>query len=98
MYDYYNKLENMKHYRQPNPPSYIMQNVINDLPLFLSYGGNDFLSDVKDVEILLDEFKNRSHDNLTVQFIPQYAHLDFIVGDNANELVYDPIMNFFKLH
>ncbi|KAI8008903.1 Triacylglycerol lipase 2 [Camellia lanceoleosa] len=41
MYDYDDEGENMKHYGQPSPPVYDMASIPNDLPLFLSYGGQD---------------------------------------------------------
>ena len=98
MYDYGNAVTNMQHYRQPIPPIYDMTSIPKDLPLFLSYGAKDFLSDVEDVKILLDKFKDHDEDKLVVQFIEDYAHLDFIRGLNANQVVYNPLIAFFKLH
>jgi len=46
MFDYQNQDENIKHYGQPTPPAYMIR-IPNELPLFLSYGGADALSDVK---------------------------------------------------
>ncbi|KAG9147358.1 hypothetical protein Leryth_021428 [Lithospermum erythrorhizon] len=47
-YDYGNEDDNNKHYGQPNPPAYDMSSISKDFPLFLSYGGQDYLSDVDD--------------------------------------------------
>ncbi|RVW13315.1 Triacylglycerol lipase 2 [Vitis vinifera] len=82
---------------QPTPPAYNMTNIPNDLPLFLSYGGKDMLSDVNDVQVLLDSLKDHDGDKLVVQFREDYAHADFVMAVNAKQAVYDPLMAFFKL-
>ncbi|KAJ6723761.1 LIPASE [Salix koriyanagi] len=96
MYDYGN--ENMDHYGQPTPPVYNMASIPNGLPLFLSYGGKDYLSDVKDVQALLENLKDHDGDKLVVQYIDEYAHADFVLGVNANRIVFDPLMAFFKIN
>ncbi|CAK9134761.1 unnamed protein product [Ilex paraguariensis] len=98
MFDYGSKEENMNHYGQPTPPNYNMASIPNDLPLFLSYGGKDALSDVNDVQTLLDTLKDHDADKLVVQYREDYAHADFVFGVNANQVVYNPLMAFFKLH
>uniref|UniRef100_M1DB78 Triacylglycerol lipase 2 n=1 Tax=Solanum tuberosum TaxID=4113 RepID=M1DB78_SOLTU len=97
-FDYGNDEENNKHYGQPNPPQYIMSNIPNNIPLFLGYGGADYLSDVNDVKILLDKLQNHNPDKLVLQYREDYAHGDFVFGTNAKEIVYNPIMAFFKLN
>ncbi|KAG6717587.1 hypothetical protein I3842_04G108200 [Carya illinoinensis] len=97
MYDYKKEDENRKHYGQPTPPVYDITRIPNDFPLFLSYGGADALSDVKDVKILLDSLKDHEGDKLVVQYRDDYAHADFVVGENAKQVVYDPLMAFFRL-
>ncbi|XP_034210141.1 triacylglycerol lipase 2-like isoform X2 [Prunus dulcis] len=97
MFDYNNKNENMQHYGQPNPPVYSMTSIPNDLPLFLSYGGADALSDVKDVKLLLASLKDHDGDKLVVQYRDDYAHADFVMGQTAKQDVYDPLMAFLKL-
>nr|GMD85326.1 triacylglycerol lipase 2-like [Ipomoea batatas] len=96
MYDYGSENENNKHYGQSSPPAYAMANIPDDFPLFLSYGGQDYLSDVNDVKILLDQLHNHNGDKLLVKFIEDYAHADFVFGVNAKQLVYDDVMNFFQ--
>ncbi|KAI9090130.1 hypothetical protein K1719_028826 [Acacia pycnantha] len=94
MFDYGDQAQNMQHYGQASPPVYDMASIPNDLPLFLSNGGNDTLSDVNDVDVLLDNLKDHDKDKLTVLFIEEYAHVDFVMGVNANQVVYQPMMNF----
>ncbi|KAI3412709.1 Lipase [Psidium guajava] len=97
MYDYGNKGQNMKHYGQATPPLYNMSSIPNDLPLFLSYGGADALSDVQDVKLLLDSLKDHDEDRLVIQYREDYAHADFVMGENAKEVLYDPLMAFLRL-
>lgn len=62
----------------------------------MSYGGRDALSDVIDVNNLLEHFKYHDEDKLSLQFIDNYAHADFIMAVNANDLVYKNVTSFFK--
>ncbi|KAG1364005.1 putative triacylglycerol lipase 2 [Cocos nucifera] len=96
-YDYNNDEENMEHYGQTTPPAYNMSSIPNSLPLFLSYGGLDELSDVTDVKHLLDSLKSHDGDQLTTQYVKNYAHADFVMAVNAKQVVYNPLMDFFKL-
>ncbi|KAA8524763.1 hypothetical protein F0562_011186 [Nyssa sinensis] len=97
MYDYGSEDENNKHYKRSTPPVYDMSSIPNDLPLFLSYGGQDMLSDVNDVQTLLDSLVDHDADKLVVQYRDDYAHADFVMAVNAKQVVYDPLMAFFKL-
>lgn len=87
---------NVMHYGEASPPIYNLSNIPHDLPLFISYGGQDALSDVRDVMLLLDSFKFHNVDKLSVQFIKNYAHADFIMGVNAKDMVYNQVVAFFK--
>ncbi|KAH9792024.1 triacylglycerol lipase 2 [Citrus sinensis] len=87
---------NLMHYGEFRPPIYNISNIPHDLPLFVSYGGNDALADVRDVENLLDSFKFHDGDKLGVQFIKSYGHADFIMGINAKDIVYNQVVAFFK--
>ena len=87
---------NIEHYGEVFPPIYNLSNIPHDLPLFLSYGGRDALSDVRDVGNLLDALKFHDVDRLSVQFIEEYAHADYIMGVNAKDIVYNAIVSFFK--
>ncbi|CAL5403401.1 unnamed protein product [Camellia sinensis] len=98
MYDYGNEDDNNKHYGQRTPPAYDMASIPKDLPLFMGYGGQDLLADVKDVQTLLDTLEDHDADKLVTVFREEYAHADFVFGVNANQVVYDPLMAFFKLH
>ncbi|KAF8758040.1 hypothetical protein HU200_010801 [Digitaria exilis] len=96
-YDYGNAADNTKHYGQATPPPYDVSAIPDDFPLFLSYGGKDSLSDPQDVAHLIRSLQSHDSDKLTVQYLDDYAHADFVMAGNANERVYAPLMAFFKL-
>ncbi|XP_057741077.1 triacylglycerol lipase 2-like [Arachis stenosperma] len=87
---------NLKNYGSLFPPRYDLTNIPVDLPIFMSYGGTDALSDVVDVQKLLDTMSNHDADKLSVQYINNYAHADFVMGYNAKEIVYDHVIAFFN--
>ncbi|WOL16147.1 triacylglycerol lipase 2 [Canna indica] len=95
-YNYDSKEGNMRHYGQTTPPVYNMSNIPKEFPLFLSYGGQDALSNVKDVLQLLDDLKLHGGDKLTVQYVQDYGHADFVMATNAKEFVYDAVISFFN--
>jgi lysosomal acid lipase/cholesteryl ester hydrolase len=87
---------NLMHYGETSPPIYNLSNIPKNLPLFISYGGRDALSDVRDVGMLLDSLKYHDVDKISVQFIKDYAHADFIMGVDAKDVVYNSVVSFFK--
>lgn len=98
MYDYGSEDENKEHYGQSDPPSYIMKNIPKELPLFLGYGGQDMLADVNDVKALLNDLKDHDNGELVEVYSEEYAHADFVLGVNASQVVYDPMISFFDIH
>ncbi|CAL9127974.1 unnamed protein product, partial [Musa textilis] len=97
-YDHGSSIANMAAYGQSSPPEYHMSNIPHHLPLLLSYGGVDMLSDVKDVQLLLNDLGNHDADKLVAQLVKEYAHLDFVMGVNTKQVVYDGIITFFNKH
>ncbi|WVZ79311.1 hypothetical protein U9M48_026905, partial [Paspalum notatum var. saurae] len=97
-YDYGNEKENMKHYGQPQPPVYNLSSIPRHMPMFLTHGGQDFLGDVPDTRHLLRTLvRQHDSDDIEVMYMPDYAHGDFIMGFNAPQLIYEPMVEFFKL-
>ncbi|CAL9774666.1 unnamed protein product [Musa acuminata subsp. burmannicoides] len=98
-YDHGSSTANMAAYGQSSPPEYHMSNIPHHLPLLLCYGGGDMLSDVKDVQLLLNDLSNHdAADKLVAQLVKEYAHLDFVMGVNATQVVYDGLIAFFDKH
>uniref|UniRef100_A0ACD5UH47 Uncharacterized protein n=1 Tax=Avena sativa TaxID=4498 RepID=A0ACD5UH47_AVESA len=98
-YDYGSVMENMKHYNQPRPPLYNLSSIPTHVPMFLTHGGQDFLGDVPDTRHLLRTLvRNHDSDNMEVLYVPDYAHADFVIGFNAPQLVYKPMVEFFQRH
>lgn len=85
-------------YGQFSPPTYNLANIPNDFPLMLSSGGKDYLSDTNDMKTLMNELKDHQKDRLVVQFTEKYAHVDFLMGENDNNMIFQHIIEFFKLH
>ncbi|XP_047306181.1 triacylglycerol lipase 2-like [Impatiens glandulifera] len=98
MFRYKSDKVNLKHYGQINPPVYNMSRIRNDIPLYISYGGKDALSDVNGVKTLLASLKNHHPNKLVTQYLNNYAHADFVFGVNANKFVYYPLMAFIELN
>ncbi|KAK7393830.1 hypothetical protein VNO78_22394 [Psophocarpus tetragonolobus] len=97
-YDYGEQGKNMQHYGQAVPPVYDMTAIPNEFPLFLSYGGQDMLSDVNDVQVLLNDLQDHDSNKLVVLFKEEYAHLDFVRAINAKQMIYDPMIAFFNVN
>ena len=98
-YDYGNTKANMKHYNQTRPPLYNLSTIPTHVPMLLMHGGQDFLGDVPDTRHLLKTLvRNHDSDNIEVLYVPDYAHADFVIGFNAPNLVYGPMVDFFQRH
>ncbi|KAK2442547.1 triacylglycerol lipase [Trifolium repens] len=97
-YDYVNPLLNILHYGQLVPPTYDITKIPSEFPIFFGYGGKDFLSDVEDVKILLNDLNVHNATNRVALFKEDYAHVDYIAGFNATQVVYDPMITFFNAH
>ncbi|CAH1424547.1 unnamed protein product [Lactuca virosa] len=98
MYDYKDGGQNRRRYGKSTPPVYNIANIPKNLPLFLGHGGADSLSDVEDVKHLLKILKDHDKNKIVVQFRKDYAHADPVMGTNARQVVYEPLMAFFKVH
>jgi lysosomal acid lipase/cholesteryl ester hydrolase len=98
-YDYENEKENLKRYNQTWPPPYDLSSIPRHVPLFLTHGGQDFLGDVTDTRHLLRTLiREHDSDDIEVLYMPDYAHGDFVMGYNAPQLIYKPMVEFFKRH
>jgi len=86
MYDYGSASENILHYNQSTPPVYdITKMPPMNMALFI--GGEDYLADPTDVDMLLSLLPYTPYQH----YEPQYAHLDPLLGETAYEQIY-PLM------
>ncbi|CAK8566515.1 unnamed protein product [Lathyrus sativus] len=95
-YDYVYEAQNMLHYGQGVPPTYDMTKIPKEFPLFISFGGKDYLSDVQDVKVLLNDLSNHDADKLVVLYKDEYAHLDFVGAFDVKQVIYDPMIAFYN--
>ncbi|KAK1606567.1 hypothetical protein QYE76_030240 [Lolium multiflorum] len=95
-YDYVWPNVNEEKYGLPDPPAYNMSNIPSPFPLFLSYGGQDELADPADVGLLIGDLIGHDRDKLTVQYLEQFAHADFVIGTCAKDYVYNGVISFFN--
>lgn len=90
-YDY-GFLKNFQVYNSLFPPSYDVSS-IPSIPLLLIHGGNDGLADVEDVSFLLQKLTFAPQAIL----LPDYGHMDFMIGNTANVDCYSKVLNFLAV-
>jgi pimeloyl-ACP methyl ester carboxylesterase len=90
-YDFGSKKENQQHYHQDQPFEYDLSEM--EVPVGLYSGGKDWLSDPKDVQILIGQLKNVA-DHV---YLDDFNDFDFIWGLRASSEVYYPIRNDIRL-
>ncbi|XP_012214450.1 lipase 3-like [Linepithema humile] len=80
---------NMKKYGRPNPPNYDLSKI--QVPVSLHYSTNDWLANIKDVNVLYKELRNP----LGKFRVPheKFNHLDFMWAINVKELLYEKILS-----
>ncbi|EDW00622.1 GH20912 [Drosophila grimshawi] len=86
-FDYRSARLNSKHYGQPTPPAYQLQNVRLNLMLF--HGNRDALSTRKDVLRLVRELKNS---RIKLYQVQGYNHIDFLYATTAPHIIYERII------
>merc|ERR550519_2725915 len=88
-YDY-GFLLNVVRYGSFSPPDYKLENV--KIPTVIFWGDNDILADPEDVHKMISRVPNIVRNFHS----PVYDHIDYIWGLNANERVYDHILDILR--
>ena len=84
--------QNIQHYGKTTPPCADISRI--QVPTAFFHGGNDYLADTQDVDLLLSQFPQ--HLKRFTKFIPSYNHGDFLFAYNARETVYQDILSLLE--
>ncbi|CAJ0574859.1 unnamed protein product, partial [Mesorhabditis spiculigera] len=91
MFDYDDEKENQKHYGQPTPPKYAVEDMT--LPTRLYWGFNDTLADPLDIQSYLIP---RLQSMRSQKGYDGFAHIDFEWGLKAHDQVFGPIIEYIN--
>ncbi|XP_040480123.1 lipase member K isoform X2 [Ursus maritimus] len=85
-FDWGNPDQNMMHFHQRTPPIYDVTKMA--VPTAVWSGGQDRVADLKDIENLLPKITKLIY----YKFIPHYNHVDFYLGQDAPQEVYQDLI------
>ncbi|XP_015984716.2 lipase member M isoform X2 [Rousettus aegyptiacus] len=89
-FDWGSETKNLEKGNHPTPVKYRVRDMT--VPTAMWTGGQDWLSNTKDIKMLLSEMNNLIyHKN-----IPEWAHADFIWGLDASRRMYNEIIHLMK--
>ncbi|KAH1022839.1 hypothetical protein HUJ04_012162 [Dendroctonus ponderosae] len=86
------RTRNAKMYNQPNPPMYNLS-AINDVPVYVWYGMNDYFCGPSDFKRLISEIPSAIGKQVAY---PRWNHIDFIYARNASDIVYKETIRIMK--
>ncbi|XP_026468820.1 lipase 3-like [Ctenocephalides felis] len=85
----YGEEKNLKVYKSREPPEYDLSKIT--APVILHWSMNDWLSDPKDVDILMTKLGNLAGTYLVED--ADWTHFDYTWGNDADKIVYKNIMD-----
>ncbi|NXO19190.1 LICH hydrolase, partial [Oriolus oriolus] len=83
---------NSLRYRQAGPPLQDVKDM--EVPTATWSAGQDCLADPRDTALLLPQLRNLVHHKL----IPHWNHMDFMLGLDATEVLYQEMLDIMKKH
>ncbi|KAL9272770.1 Triacylglycerol lipase 1-like protein [Drosera capensis] len=90
-YDY-GLWKNIQKYGVTKPLAFDLSRIPESLPIWMGYGGSDGLADLTDFQRTLKELRCKPE----LLYLENYGHIDFVLGTNAKEDVYDHMIRFFR--
>ncbi|CAG7837956.1 unnamed protein product [Allacma fusca] len=94
MYDH-GIVKNRKIYNSDSPPDFPLENI--SAPLVIMAGPNDILATPKDLESLRSKLTGVDETFIYVDY-PEFNHMDFLLGIDANKYVNYPIIKILNEH
>jgi len=85
----YGPEENIRRYGTETSKTYDLKKVTT--PVHIFWGENDLLANSKDVERIANSLGNLQTYHRVSS--PKFNHLDFVFGNNVNEMVYKPMLS-----
>jgi lysosomal acid lipase/cholesteryl ester hydrolase len=90
-YDY-GEEENQRKYGNKEPPLYEVEKLkLVDIPMFMFRGEKDTIIAKEDMEKLSDLLSDSKYKE-----IEDYSHIDYVWASNADEKIYNYILEFFR--
>ncbi|ELK00940.1 Lipase member K [Pteropus alecto] len=89
-FDWGNADQNMMHFHQLTPPIYNVTKM--EVPAAMWSGGQDRVADLKDTENLLPKITRLIY----YKFIPHYNHVDFYLGQDAPQEIYQDLIRLME--
>ncbi|XP_054584930.1 lipase member K isoform X2 [Eptesicus fuscus] len=89
-YDWGNPYQNMIHFQQFTPPLYNVTKM--EVPTAMWSGGHDSVADPRDIENVLPNITRLIY----YKFIPHYNHVDFYLGQDAPQEIYQDLIRMME--
>ncbi|XP_023025870.2 lipase 3-like [Leptinotarsa decemlineata] len=86
---------NLEKYGAETPPQYDLSKITT--PVYLFHGANDYLAAKADIDTLHEKFSSGVATKVLMED-SMWAHMDFVFGINASEVVYSKITDIFEKH
>ena len=99
-FDYLNVHQNIAAYGQSEPPDYPLYRIPKHIPIVIMYGATDWFIDPEDIHLLIYTLRNYGLRNVISYPIQSeyWNHVDYITGQGAGQLVYDPTVKYLDLY